>query len=163
MPALCRPTYTVGTAMIKRHVMLIISVSGIIGIITGMVCASAYWMQFGNVFARMAAATRTEAAILSKVTLLEHLRSGHVKDATAALETQLDSDLIGAGSLVRNGVELSSNLQHAVERERHARGVTGYEPQNAKLSAEVEEAFRLVSHPESIDRGLDIVPPEGTR
>ncbi len=149
--------------MTKRYVMVIVSVSAIIGIITGMVCASAYWLQFGNVFARMAAAARTEAAILSKVSLLEHLRSGQVKDATAQLETQLDSDLIGAGSLVRNGVELSANLQHAVERERRARGITGYAPANARVGAEVEEAFRLVSHPESMDRGADIIPPEGTR
>ncbi len=164
MPALCRPTHTVDTAMIKRHVMIIISVSSIIGIITGMATASAYWLQFGDVFAKMAAAARTEAAILNKVALLEHLRSGRVKDATTQLESQLDSDLIGAGSLARNGVELSVNLQRAVETERRARGVTGYEPSNPRLSEQVEEAFRLVSHP-YLARELsaaEIIPPEST-
>ncbi len=137
--------------MTRHGVLLIMSVSGIVGVITGMVCASAYWLEFGDRFARVAAVAKTEAAIVAKVALLEHLRAGHYKDATMQLEDQLDTDLVGAGSLARNGVAFSSNAQSAMERERHARELTGYAPVNASVSAGVQEAFRLVARWEPDD------------
>lgn len=133
----------------KRNVVLISFIAGIIGIITGMVGASSYWLGFGDQLAKVAMIAKTESAILSEVALLEQLRSGRYQDATAQLEAQLDADLIGAGALVRNGAELSENVQGALETERRARGMSGYEPENARVGASVQEAFRLVSQPRS--------------
>lgn len=130
--------------MIKREVILVASISGIFGIMMGVLVASWAWLQSNSLFARVGAVAKTEAAIATKVELLEHLRSGRYKDATSQLEALLDGDLVGAGAFARDGVEFTPDTRKAIAVERRARAVSGYEPANATVSAAVQETFRLL-------------------
>jgi len=66
------------------------------------------------------------------------------------LETLRDGDLIGAGARARDGAQFNSNARRAVELERRARLVSGYQSPNPTVRAAVQEAFRLI--PEAADK-----------
>ncbi len=135
--------------MIKRQVVLIVSISGIFGIILGVLGMSLVWLQFEDTIPRLGALARTEANIVKNIALLEHLRSGRYADATNQVEAWLDNDLAGAGEYAHDGSEFSLTTLRAMESERKARLLSGYEPDNARVSAKVQAAFRLVPPSES--------------
>lgn len=129
--------------MIKSEVQLAAGFSAIFGIMMGVLGTAMVWMQTTSNFSRIGTSARTEADIVTKVELLEHLRSGRYDDATRQLEALLDKDLTGAAESARIGNVLSSDTLKALETERRARGVSGYKPVSADVSAAVQEAFRL--------------------
>ncbi len=130
--------------MAKNQAVLIAAVFGIVGLIVGMFGTSWFWLKSNATFAKSAAVARAETGIMTKVALLEHLRSAHYAAAVVELEALLDTDLAGAGALARGGAEFSSNAVKAVEAERKARGVSGYEPSNEAVNTAVHDAFLLV-------------------
>jgi hypothetical protein len=134
--------------MIKSQVQLTASISVIFGILMGVLGTALVLMQTTSEFARSGAAARTEENIITKVELLEHLRSGRYIVATKQLEALLDKDLAGAAESAREGVVLSSNTLKALEIERKARGISGYEPVNSTVGDAVQEAFRQIPRPE---------------
>ncbi len=142
-PALCRPTNRTGAHMIKREVLTVASISGILGIMMGMLGTSWVWLQSNAGFARLGAVAKTETGIETKVALLEQIRSGRYTDATRQLEVLLDTDLVGVAEFTRDGMELSLSTLRALQTELNARRVSGYQPDNATVSANVQEAFRL--------------------
>ena len=133
---------------LKSPMVLLASISVIFGIMMGVLGTAWVLMQTTAEFARNGAVANTEAGIVTKEVLLEHLRSGRYKDATRQIETSLDNDLAGAMIFARDGVEFSQNTLKAIEIERKARGISGYEPHNATVTVAVEEMFRLVPRPE---------------
>lgn len=138
--------------MIKSHAILIATISGIFGLIMGIFVTALVSVQSNIMFTKLGPVAKTEAAIETKVELLEHLRSGRYNNATRQVEEWLDNDLIGAGTFARDGIEFSASTLKAVEKERKARGISGYEPANASVSAAVQEAFRRVSQTEIGER-----------
>ena len=133
----------------KSQVQLTASISVIFGIMMGVLGTAMVWMQTTSDFTRTGAAAKAEANIVTKVELLEHLRSGRYQDATKQLEAMLDKDLTRAAESARDGIELSSDTLRALETERKARGISGYEPVSASDGAAVQEAFRLVPQSET--------------
>jgi len=148
--------------MIRNHVIMIASFSAIFGIIMGVSGMSIVWMQTTSNFSRIGFDARTEVGIVSKVELLEKLRSGHYTDATRQIEASLDNDLVNAGDLARSGAALSPSMLKAVEREREARAASGYEPSNATVNAAVQETFRLMPHADARTHASPIALEEGT-
>lgn len=142
--------------MIKREVLTVASISGILGIMMGMLGTSWIWLQSNAGFARLGAVAKTETGIETKVALLEQIRSGRYNDATRQLEVLLDADLVGAAEFARDGVALSLTTLKALQTELKARRMSGYEPTSTTVSEEVHEAFQLV--PTSSDIGLHVVP-----
>ena len=136
--------------MSKRRVILIACISAFVGIVVGAVCASQYWLNFNTGFMTSGLVLRTQADIIAKVAVLEHIRAGRLEEGTVLLETLLDGDLIGAGALARDGAQFNSNARRAVELERRARLVSGYQSPNPTVRAAVQEAFRLI--PEAADK-----------
>ncbi len=130
--------------MKKNNIFMIASFSATFGLILGVCGMSLIWMQTTFSFSRIGSEAKTETGIVSKVELLQMLRSGHYGDATRQIEAALDNDLVSAGELARRGAELSPNMLNAIEAERMARATSGYEPSNARVSAAVQEAFRLL-------------------
>jgi hypothetical protein len=110
--------------MKKRWVALI----AVLSLVLGAGCASWYWLNFNAQFNNHGFVVRTQADIVTKVAVLEHLRAGRVSDATNLLETLLDGDLIGAGALARDGTKFNANTGHAVMLESKARVGSGYRP-----------------------------------
>jgi hypothetical protein len=143
--------------MIKRHAMVIASVSGIFGLMMGVLGTEWGWLQSTAEVAKLGAVAKTEGGIVAKVELLQRIRAARYDDATRLLEVWLDNDLAGAGELARDGAEFSSDTVSAVETERMARRMSGYEPANVTLSVEVQQAFRLLSHAESTARPISLV------
>jgi len=129
--------------MTKRYAAVIASVSGILGMMMGVLLASFAWLQSTGTFASTGALHKTEAAIASKVELLERMRAGRYGEATRELEAWLDHDLVGAYELARDGAQLSSDTLRAIATERSARGISGYQPENASVGAAVREALRM--------------------
>jgi len=134
--------------MIKSHVQLTASVSVIFGIMMGVIGTAMVMMQTTFDFNKAGAAARTENNIVTKVELLEQLRSGRYNQATKQLEALLDKDLTGAVESARGGIELTSDTLRALEKERKARQISGYEPPDSTDGAAAQEAFRLVPRPE---------------
>ncbi len=130
--------------MIKRHVVMVASLSGIFGIMMGVLLASWAWMQSSAQFAIGGAVAKMEGNIVKKVELLEFMRTGRYSEATGQLEAWLDKDLVGAGEFARDGVVLSTPTLQAMEIERLARTMTGYQPANDSVNAAVRETFRMV-------------------
>ena len=126
--------------MKKRWVALIAFAS----LTLGGAGASWFWLNFNAQFMKAGLVTRTEADIVTKVAVLEHLRAGRITNATNLLETLLDSDLIGAGALVRDGTKFNANTRRAAGREFQARAVSGYIPADENVRRAVQEAFRIV-------------------
>lgn len=126
--------------MKKRWSALIALVS----LVVGVVGASRYWLNFNAQFTNHGLVVKTEADIVTKVSVLEHIRAGRIKDATKLLETLLDADLITAGALAQNGTKFNANTRRAVGLEYHARVASGYEPGDQNVRNTVQEAFRLL-------------------
>ncbi len=126
----------------------------------GMLGTSWIWLQSNAGFARLGAVAKTETGIETKVALLEQLRSGRYNDATRQLEVLLDADLVGAASFARDGVELSWTTLKALQTEVKARRVSGYEPTNSTVSADVQEAFRLAPQGDTRMRVVPDAPPD---
>jgi hypothetical protein len=126
--------------MKKRWTALIALVSLVVGIAG----ASWFWMNFNAQFTNHGLVVRTEADIVTKVAVLEHIRAGRIADATNLLETLLDGDLIGAGALARDGAKFKANTHRAVGLEYQARVASGYKPADQNVRNAVQEAFRLL-------------------
>jgi hypothetical protein len=126
--------------MKKRWVVLI----AVLSLVLGAGSASWYWLNFNAQFNNYWFVVRTQADIVTKVAVLEHIRAGRISDATNLLEILLDGDLIGAGALARDGTKFSANTGQAVVLEAKARAVSGYKPTDENVHNAVQEAFRLV-------------------
>lgn len=148
---------------LKSPMVLLASISVIFGIMLGVLGTAWVLMQTTAEFARNGALANTEAGIVTKEVLLEHLRSGRYKDATRQIETSLDNDLAGAMVFARDGVEFSQNTLKAIEMERKARGLSGYEPHNATVTVEVEEMLRLAPRPELSARDTALTLEDDSR
>jgi hypothetical protein len=125
----------------KKHWVVLASV---VSLAVGAGGASWFWLSFNAQFNTYALVSRTEADIVTKVAVLEHIRAGRISDATTLLETLLDGDLIGAAALARDGTRFSANTGRAVVLESKARTASGYTPADANVHIAVQEAFRLV-------------------
>jgi hypothetical protein len=126
--------------MRKRWIVLIALVS----LVVGVVGASWFWLNFNAQFTNYGFVVRTEADIVTKVAVLEHIRAGRIADATNLLETLLDGDLIGAGALARDGAKFNANTRRAAALEYQARAKSGYAPTDEGVRSAVQEAFRLL-------------------
>lgn len=126
--------------MKKRGAVLIALVS----LVVGVAGASWFWLNFNAQFTNHGLAARTEADIVTKVAVMEHIRGGRIKDATNLLEILLDGDFITAGALAKNGTKFNANTRRAVELEYQARAASGYEPTAQNVRNAVQEAFRLL-------------------
>lgn len=129
-----------GVVMKKRWVALIT----ILSLVLGAGGASWYWLNFNAQLNSYGVFVRTQADIVTKVAVLEHIRAGHISEATNLLETLLDGDLIGAGALARDGTKFNANTGRAVLVESKARAASGYRPTDENVYNAVQEAFRLV-------------------
>lgn len=130
--------------MTTRHVVMISSISGIFGVMMGVLVASWAWLGSNADFARSGAVARAEASIAKKAALLAQLRAGHYTDATRELEASLDADVARAAELARDGVAISVETLNAVEAERKARHTkTSYESAPALLDREPESFLSL--------------------
>ncbi len=145
--------------MKKRWVALI----ALLSLAVGAGGASWYWLNFNAQFNNYAFVVRTQADVVTKVAVLEHIRAGRILDATNLLETLLDGDLIGAGALARDGTTFNANTARAVALESKARAASGYRPSDQSVHNAVQEAFRLV--PGSLERtdAQPIIPPDPSR
>jgi|GEM_PF-3716640 len=90
-------------------------------------------------------AQQIQTDIVTKAAVLNHLRAGQTDSAAKLLEGLLDGDILAAGYLVRDGHTLNKNTIIAVEKERLAREVSGYESPNAAVAAEMKDAFQKIS------------------
>lgn len=149
--------------MIKRQVLLIASISGIFGIMMGVLGTAWVWMQTTVEFSRIGAVAKTEANIVTKVDLLEDLRSGRYNDAAMQLEVSLDKDLIRAAESARDGGEFGTDTLNALAAESRARRISGYAPVNANAGAAVQEAFRLAPQTEPGARATPIILQDDER
>ncbi len=140
--------------MKRNQVVTIASIAGIFGIMMGILLTSWVWLSTDADFGRIGALAKTEAGIVAKVKLLEHLRSGRYRDATSQLESWLDYDLAGAGEFARDGAAIDPDTVSAMETERQARGASGYVPNDENVSAAVQEAFQLVSGRQTATRTM---------
>ena len=145
--------------MKKRWVALF----AILSLVLGAGGASWYWLNFSAQFNNYGFVVQTQANIVTRVAILEHIRAGQISDATNLLETLLDGDLIGAGALARNGTRFNTNTGRAVALESKARAASGYQPADENVQNAVQEAFRLV--PASIEGAAaqPIIPPDLSR
>jgi hypothetical protein len=126
----------------RRNV--VIGVVAVAGFLVGVACASWYWLDFNAAFMTSGLVTRTQADIVTKVHVLEHLRSGRTEEAERNLEILLDGDLIGAAALAREGHTFSQKTRDAVTLEFRARQLGAYTPDPA-IQSSVAEAFRLLT------------------
>lgn len=137
--------------MSTRRAAMIAAISALAGLVVGVFAASWYWLDFNGQFMTSGLVVRTQADILTKVSVLELMRAGRPEDAIKLQEALLDGDLIGAGALVRDGYKFNANARRAVALERQARKLSGYEPTDPTVRAAVKEAFRLL--PAGADAG----------
>lgn len=115
-----------------------------LSLVVGASGASWYWLNFNAQLNNQGFVLRTQAAIVTKVAVLEHLRAGRIPDATTLLESLLDGDLVSASALARGGTTFSANANRALALEATARASSGYRPVDDKVHHSVQEAFRLV-------------------
>jgi len=127
--------------MKKRWAALIALVS----LVVGVAGASWFWLNFNAQFTNHGLAARTEADIVTKVAVLEHIRGGRIKDATNILETLIDGDLMTAGAIAQDGTKFNANTRRAIGLEYQARVASGYEPTDQNVRNAVQEAFSLLS------------------
>ena len=111
----------------------------------GMGAASWFWLNFYSQFINSGLTNRLGADIVTKVVVLEHIRTGKIAEATTLLETLLDGDLISAAGLAREGAKFSPSTARALAREAKARSLSGYRPIRNDLHNAIQEAFCLVS------------------
>jgi len=88
---------------------------------------------------------QTQTDIVTKVAVLEHLRSGQIEIGTKLLESLLDGDLLAAGALARSGRKFNKNMLVAVEKERLAREMSGYESPDATVASGAKDVLRTIS------------------
>jgi hypothetical protein len=131
--------------MSTRGVAMIAAISALVGLVVGGLGASWYWLDSNAQFMTSGLVLRTQADIITKVSVLEHIRAGRPEDATKLLETLLDGDLIAAGALARDGRKFNANARRAVALELRAREVSGYQPTDPSVRAAAQEAFRLLA------------------
>lgn len=122
-----------------------IAVVAFASLVVGLAGASLFWLNFNAEFTNHGFVVRTQADIITKVAVLEHIRAGRIAEATKLLETLLDGDLISAGALARDGTKLSENTRQAVDLEIKARAISGYAPNDERVRNSVQEALRLLS------------------
>ena len=125
--------------MKKRWVALIALVS----LTVGAWGASWFWLSFNAEFMNHNFVAGTEADIVTKVAVLEHMRAGRIKEATTLLETLLDGNLISAAALSREGTKFKANTLRALGLESQARTKTGYAPADGNVLRAVQEALQL--------------------
>ena len=128
-----------------RRVTVITAISAVSGLLLGIFAASWYWLDFSANFTTSSLLLRTQADLITRISVLEHLRAGHAGNATRLLESLLDGDLIGAGALARDGHQFNANARLAVALELRLRRLSGYEPSDANVRAAVDEALSLLS------------------
>jgi hypothetical protein len=128
-----------------RRLILVALLSTFAGIGAGALAASWYWLDLNASFMTSNLVLRIQTDLITRVKVLESLRTGNSKGATNLLEVLLDGDLIAAGALAREGHQFSENARHAVALALEARKVSGYEPSDPSVRAAVEEAFMLLS------------------
>lgn len=112
-------------------------------LLIGVGAASWFWLEFGRQFANHSLIVSREADIVTKVAILEHLRAGRAREASALLETLLDGDLIYVGVLSRQGAVFSAETVRAIGLEKKARELSGYFPKDQAVNNAVQEAFGL--------------------
>jgi hypothetical protein len=127
--------------MKKRWVAFI----AVLSLALGVGCASWYWLYFYTQFKNYWLVARTQADIVTKVAVLEHIRAGRIPDATNLLETLLDGELISAAALALDGTKFTPNTGQAVALEMKARAVSGYAPIDEDVRGAIQDAFRLIS------------------
>lgn len=149
--------------MNKRHVVMIASLSGIFGIMMGVLVASWAWLNSGAAFASSGAIARAEAGIAKKMELLGQLRSGRYADATRQVQAWLDADVARAAEYTGDGAELSAATLRAVEAERRTRGAPGFEPANASGGGAPSETYGLSPSSEMAARATPIVSHDDVR
>lgn len=126
--------------MKKRWVVLIALASLSIGV----AAASWFWIHFNAQFMSHGTRLKIEADLVTRVAVLEHLRSGRVAEATRLLEILLDGDLIAAMAFARDGATFSPNAGRAVALEAKARAESSYAPADENVRAAVQDALRLI-------------------
>jgi hypothetical protein len=146
--------------MIKSQVLLTASISVIFGIMIGVLGEAWVWMQTTSEFTRLGSVAKSEANIETKVELLEHLRSGRYNDAAKLLEELLDKDLTRAAESARVGIIFSSDTLKALDTERRARKISGYEPVNSTVGVAIQDVFRLVPQSGIAWHGTPIIPQD---
>ena len=137
-----------GTTMSTRRMAIIAAVSALAGLVVGACGASWYLIGFNAQFMESNLALRTGSDIVSKVSVLEHLRAGRTEHAASLLEALLDGDLMTAGALAGVGHKFSPNAQRAAAVELIARQASGYQPIDPNVRAAVENALRLLASPQ---------------
>lgn len=134
-----------------------VTLIAVVSFAAGIAGSSLYWMNFNAQFTRYGLVSQTEADIVTKEAVLEHLRDGRVPDSIKYLETLLDGDLVKAAFLARHGTEFDANTYRAVETEFKARAASGYLPSDLKVRKAVHEAFILLRA--KSDRSNTPIPP----
>ena len=149
--------------MTKRRVALIVGISALVGLVVGAAAASWFWVGFNAQFMNSGLALRTQADVIEKVIVLEHIRAHRPADASKLLETLLDGDLITAEALARDGHKFNVNFSRAVALELHARKQSGYEADDPTVRAAVREAFRLLTSGVDAGGAQPIIAPDLSR
>jgi hypothetical protein len=145
--------------MKKRWVALI----ALAFLIVGIAGTSWFWLYFYGQFMNHSYLTKTEADIVTRVAVLEHIRSGRTAEATSLMETLLDGDLIGAAALAGRGSKFSPNTSRAVALEIKARAISGYVPADENVRGAVQDAFRLIAASSAETAAQPIIPPDLSR
>ena len=131
--------------MTTRRTILISILTGLFGLVIGVAGASQYWIDFYSRFNIANMMLQTQTDIVTKVAVLEHLRSGQIEIGTKLLESLLDGDLLAAGALARSGRKFNKNMLVAVEKERLAREMSGYESPDATVASSAKDVLRTIS------------------
>ena len=97
--------------MSTRRVATIAVVSSLAGLVVGACGASWYWLGFNGKFMASSLVLRTQADIIAKVSVLEHMRAGRTEEAAKLQEILLDGDLVIAGALARDGNGFNANAR----------------------------------------------------
>ena len=122
-----------------------VALAAIALVCVGVAVSSWFWAHFYGELMAISYRTRTEADLVSKVAVLEHLRSGRITEATQLLETLLDSDLVSAAALARDGAKFTQKANQALVLAMKARQTSGYVAANEEVRRAVDDAFRLVT------------------
>jgi hypothetical protein len=130
--------------MSTRRIATIAVISALLGLVVGAFAAYQYLLDFNAQFMSSGLVLKTQADLVTRVSVLEHLRAGRSEDAAKLLEALLDGDLISAGALARDGHKFSANTHRAVGLELRARKISGYQPADPNVREAVQEAFRLL-------------------
>jgi hypothetical protein len=131
--------FTVRRAMSKVRATILAVVSGVVGLVVGVV--STAW--FMSPLLNYAAASSSVAALVSDGAVLQEVHSGGMDAATRLLQMRLDGELMVIRAGVRSGVKLTPQAQNAIAQIRHLRESSGYEPPDPSVRRMVDEALAL--------------------